>query len=57
MRVVVLEPKEDLGEVTRGGDAGEAAGAPNEDARWMQKLAKKTVISQSYFQNLPFPIR
>jgi hypothetical protein len=57
MRVVVLEPKEDLGEVTRGGDAEEAAGAPNEDARWMQKLAKKTVISQSYFQNLPFPIR
>jgi len=55
MRVVVLEPKEDLGEVTRGGDAEE--GAPNEDARWTQKLAKKTVISQSYFQNLPFSIR
>ncbi len=57
MRVVVLEPKEDLGEVTRGGDAEEAEGAPNEDARWTQKLAKKTVISQSYFQNLPFSIR
>src|SRR2546429_1162963 len=57
MRVVVLEPKEDLGEVTRGGGAEEAEGGADEVARWTQELSKKTVISQSDFQNLAFFIR